>query len=212
MKSKYFNRNGLVLLGGLLGILSVFLYYMSPSLGSWWYLSWEIFKGEFDININAFGYDRETQILESNTIFVGILIIIGSILAIIGGMRKSVEFSFISSLLMLTGIGFFLSIVLNTDQLNKSAQKYGISNIRGTKVLYGNTNHISWGLGIGFYIALIATLLILIVSTISIIRIIIHKRKDTQIKKLEQIYDQSKPKEIQVIEKNKKVINKYGPK
>ena len=203
MTIEYFNKNSLVLLGGLLGILSVFLYYISPSLGSWWYLSWEIFKGEFDININAFGYDRETQILESIMIFVGIFIIIGSILAIIGGMRKSMKFSFISSLIMLTGIVFFLSIVLSTDLLNKSAQKYGLSNIKGTKALYGNTNHISWGLGIGFYLALIATLLVLIVSMTNIIRIIIQKRRETKIKKLEQIYDLSKQNILHLIKSDK---------
>ncbi|MFX0070346.1 MAG: hypothetical protein ACFFAO_04570 [Candidatus Hermodarchaeota archaeon] len=195
MKLNNINTNKLVFLGGILGIISVTLYYISPSLGSWWYLSWEIFKGEFDLNINAFGYNEETQILEPMTFYVGLLIIIGSILAIMSvGLRKykftrllDVYGRFLSSVMMLIGIVLFLFIILDSYELNRAARYYDLSNMKGNKVLYGNYNSISWGLGIGFYIALIATTLILIVSLMTILKTIKETRKKAQKEEIEAI-------------------------
>ena len=205
LNKKYFNRNSFVLLGGILGLFSILLYYIYPPLGSWWYLTWEIFKGQFDIYINAFGYNGDKQILESNSIYVGFLIIIGSILAIIGGIKKSMILSFISSIIMLIGIGIFFNIVLNSNELNHLAQKYDISSIKGTKVLYGYLNHHYWGLGLGFYLGLIAALLIFTISLVSIVKALYQQQKEKQINNLKLIDKLAKEDKNQII-KSKNLI------
>ncbi|MBD3256610.1 MAG: hypothetical protein GF383_16070 [Candidatus Lokiarchaeota archaeon] len=212
MKRKYYSKNGLIILGGLLGIFSVFLYYISPLLGSWWYLSWEIFRGKYDIYINAFGCNNEEkQILDKKAFYVGVLVLIGSVLAIIGGMRRLLSLSFVSSLIILIGIFLFLNIIYHSNELNNLCREYDLQKIRGSKIFFGEREEFSWGLGIGFFIALTAGFLILIVSIVNIVKNLFKKHRETLYEKIKMIYHQSeesKKSNLQRLESGKLEINK----
>ncbi|MBD3194251.1 MAG: hypothetical protein GF317_04295 [Candidatus Lokiarchaeota archaeon] len=130
------------LVAGLLGLISVFGYFLIEELGAWWQLETFI----YNFYINAFGYLGEELILNEINLVAGIIFIIGIALILFNIISKSKKLSLLSFIMMAAGLALFV-IALTIDYENITGD-YGVI--------------ATWGAGIGFYIGIGACVLSLI--------------------------------------------------
>ncbi|TFG08799.1 MAG: hypothetical protein EU539_01225 [Promethearchaeota archaeon] len=153
-----------VIFGGLLGIFAVLSYYLSESLGAWWQATFEIWRFERNYYINAFGYSEDDQILGNLGLFAGVLFLLGSFIAIITAGKKSKNLGIISFLIMIAGIGLFLYALSEWENFGRFLNILEFISGEEQNVFYGSAGNLTWGLGVGFFLAVIATIIVLIGS------------------------------------------------
>ncbi len=184
MKGKKISKEGLIILGGILGIFSIFSYYLSPVIGNWWYFSWNMFKGEYNVYINAFGYDTERSILKSRVINNGLLFLLGSMLAVLFGTKKWKSLSLIPSLIMFFSLYSYLTLIYMSNNIIKVGNSFGIENLQGFKAFTGYSEESRWGLGVGFYLGFFASSIVFMVSVKHLIKKIKLKRLSKKVSKI----------------------------
>jgi hypothetical protein len=149
-----------IIFGALLGFISVLSYYASESLGAWWQLTWEFWRFERNYYINAFGYSEDRQILGNLGTLAGVIFLLGSFLAFISAVKESKNLAILCSLMMFMGIGFFLYALSEWDDFARFIDVLEFLSGDEYNVFYGSHGNWTWGLGIGFYIGLIASLIV----------------------------------------------------
>lgn len=157
----------LLLLGGLLGIFSIIAYFIDESFGGWWQASW----GSLRAYMSPFGLYSDSADLSDSVLGIygiagPIIFIIGAILVFIPLFKESRAYGFLGSFLMIGGVVLFLiglSSVENYEDLLAV-----LSFLTGSEynVFFGSEGNISWGLNIGFFMAVIAVVLVLIGSIV----------------------------------------------
>ena len=152
----------IVLLGAIIGLISVLSYYASESFGAWWQLTWEFWRFERNYYINAFGYSEDRQILGNIGTAAGVVFLLGSFLALIGGIQESKSLSIFSSLLMFIGIGLFLYALSQWDDFERFLNVLEFLSGDEYNVFYGSHGNWTWGLGTGFFLGVIASFIALI--------------------------------------------------
>ncbi|TFF93499.1 MAG: hypothetical protein EU543_03510 [Promethearchaeota archaeon] len=132
----------LALISGLLGLLCVLGYYLIEELGAWWKI--ESIIG--DLYINAFGYRNDNMIFSEINFISGIIFLIGTVLILFNIVSTSKKVSLISFVVMVIGlILYYIGLSLEYEEISGDIPGF-----------------VSWGLGIGFYIGIGATILALI--------------------------------------------------
>lgn len=152
----------LAVLGGFLGVFCVFIYFVAGAMGAWWTASFDALRVERSTNINAFGYLGDNAVLNSTAFFAGVLFVCGSFLALTLFVKEHKAIGLTSAAIMFLGLVLFLSALYATTGIQ------GISNntskVTMDTILYGHDGNYSWGLGLGFFIGLVSTFLVLIGS------------------------------------------------
>ncbi|MBD3340897.1 MAG: hypothetical protein GF353_17445 [Candidatus Lokiarchaeota archaeon] len=179
MRDTNYTVYDLILIGSMIGFFSIFFYYLSPSFGNWWNLSWERSNGQFDININAFGYNKNIQVLKSFSLYSGLIYTIGVSLALISSIKRRIVLSLFSVLLMLSGLTSFLIILFNSRFIYNAIVENTETHIKKASLFCGRKGELSWGLGIGFYLAVISTILISIAIIIKFSLSLVEKKRSS---------------------------------
>lgn len=157
----------LAIIAGILGLLSIGLFFVSPFLGSWWfatasaeYLGTTVSMGMY---INAFGQGMVSmgtmsasgQVLTALAPIGAILTLLGSILVLIGGGAGKKVLVILGAVLILLGPILFI-----VDLMGSAGIEYypgGGSIFFGTDSYMGVT--MTWGLGPGLFMAVIGAIL-----------------------------------------------------
>ncbi len=161
---------GLVIFGGILGIFSMLSFYISPSLGAWWQVTFEFYSWKSNYYINAFGIDdRERSALGNLALAGGILFLIGSLAAIVAaGVKESKGMAFLGSIIMLIGIVLFLYALYTFEDFNRLMGVLSFFSGDEYNPFFGryDTGNVSitWSLGLGFFIGAIAAIMVIIGS------------------------------------------------
>ena len=158
--------------GCFFGFLSIFLYYISPLYGSWWFSLGLLGRGMNMMyggdRLNAFGAvytdDSNRQILGPIGFFAGLLTLTGSFLLLFGIINTNKIIGLIGGILISTGPLLFL-LALHLPM----AEPFYLYYFREKGILFGGREVEVWGsdfpglrlwsLGPGFYIALAAGIL-----------------------------------------------------
>ena len=154
-------------------MFSVFSYFLLDSIGAWWLVEVDPVLGTTQTAyLNAFGYVGKTgeeleQILGLLGIVGVIIFLLGPILAILSSTRNSKLLGYLGLFLMIGAIGIFLYGLANVEDYESILQD--LSFITGDEyiVFFGKVNLgllgiWTWLLGVGFYIAVISVIPILI--------------------------------------------------
>lgn len=146
----------LLVLGALLGILSIILYFIEESFGAWWRI-----EGIGTSYMSAFGtYSTGEDLLDSILGFYGILgpilFIIGAICVFIPLIKKNKAYGFLGSFLMIGGMVIFLIGLGNIEDYESILSGIGFLTSSEYNVFFGEFGFWSWGLSIGFFIGAIA--------------------------------------------------------
>jgi hypothetical protein len=151
-------RKVFAIIGGVLGILSVVLYYIAPELLSLWRIDagvvMSVYIGGFGtwsgifVTI-PFGFEYSGDIL---LMIVSLLIIGGSVLTFIAGLKGSKTVGILGGLILLAG-----PILLLVELITKSGV-FGetiIPLLGDTNLLFGSIPGVAdWGMGIGSFLAI----------------------------------------------------------
>ncbi len=160
--------------GCFFGFLSIFLYYISPLYGSWWFSLGLLGRGLNMLfggtRLNAFGavYTDEYnhQILGPIGIIAGFSTLIGSLLLLVGIMRTNKILGIVGGIFIIMGPILFLAALFSPmadpDELKYFMERGILFGGRSTSSAIGDEYYYAmfiWGLGPGFYIALTAGIL-----------------------------------------------------
>lgn len=152
------------IIGGLIGILGVLLFYIDHSL-SFWQLSINlgVLGTQYDY-LNAFGYWYTNSSSSPNQwgdpyLYAGIIVIVGAIIAFLGGIFRSKSISLIGGIILAFGLGFFIYAHITNNNLSTIAGWANVSNL-----LWGSLSVFSWRLGNGYIISFVGALVAIIGS------------------------------------------------
>lgn len=157
----------LAILGGLIGFLSVFIYFADPTLGAWWQLEGVIYKHY----ISALGtaeVDDFTMHLGVLGFIAGVLFILGSLLIFVAAGKESKGIASLSFILMIGAFilyGYSLTEAESLQILSGTIDIINsISQSNEYNMFFGELGFWSWRLGNGFFIAIGAAVLTLIAA------------------------------------------------
>lgn len=163
----------LLIISVFLAYFSVFSYFLLDSIGAWWLVEVDPILGLTQTSyLNAFGYfgltGEELQfILGPLGIFGVVLFLIGPFLTIISILKEKKILAYLGFFLMLSALAIFLFGLLNVQDFESILE--GLNFLTGDEylVFFGSVDLglfgiWTWMLGVGFYIAVIATILMLI--------------------------------------------------
>jgi len=153
----------IALIGAFLSLLSVLLSIFLPEFFSWYSIKSSGFGITGEIYLTGFGtFIIKGAFPSTNEIWVleligGIFVTLGAILCIVGIVKKSKAAGIIGGIWILLGpIIFFVHILSNMNDFTGIVEALGVGT--GVNVFWGSTSisgvSISWGLWIGFYIAI----------------------------------------------------------
>jgi len=158
----------LAILGGIIGIIAVFLYFFEPSLG-WWEVSVQIGTISNSAYISPFGYTSNDAFLGPLFLFAAVLFILGSVLIFVAAAKDSKGFSIICSLLMIGGLILYSYALWANEDFD--AVLTGLETLLGSEfnILFGTADLTpfgiwTWRLGNGFIIACAGTAIALVGS------------------------------------------------
>ena len=140
----------IAIIGGVLGILSIALFYVFPGLFS----LWRIYGGGDSINIGGFGsiagtilgvdYGPESAD-DIILLLIGVLLVAGGVVAIVGGAVEVKFVGIIGGLIMLAG-----PIILSVELLLEIGFFEGFAP-PGESLLFGSIGGVNWGIWISFF-------------------------------------------------------------
>ena len=147
----------IAIIGGILGIVSVALFYVLPELFCFWRLE----SAVGDIFLGGFGFSAGTGLFESDPeytedillLITFTLVVAGGALAIIGGLIESKIFGILGGIIMLAGpifllIGLFIEMGDFEDLATNIAFLFG-----GEGLIMGSAGGAEWGIWISTYFA-----------------------------------------------------------
>lgn len=150
----------IAIIGGIVGILSVVLFYLLPDIFSFWHLE----GGGGGLFIGGFGFRDGTGISSPEYIedilltIIFVLIVAGGAIAIVGGLIENKLVGLLGGILMLVGpILFIVALVMETGDFEILA--LAISGMGGDTLIFGSGAGFSWGLWISSYMAFAAGVL-----------------------------------------------------
>jgi hypothetical protein len=178
----------------IISVLSILLSFVLPELAGWYqFIIDKTFWGDPDrYYLTGLGtyICKDTLTCTNNIAFIGffggILILVGSAVSLVAILRNSKIFTIIGGIVIFVGpLLLIFEILTGIDYLNDLLANYhGLMYDSIVNSFYGrNINAtyaytpISWGLGDGFFIAIVGGTLGLISSILTIITIILKKRK-----------------------------------
>ena len=143
----------IAIIGGVLGILSVVLFFALPEIFSFWQLS----GGGGGMYLGGFGHWDGTAglVYAEDTLLtiIFVLIIAGGAIAIVGGLIENKVAGALGGLLMIVGpILFIVALVMELGDFELLAAL--ISGIGGDTLLFGSAAGVNWGLWISTFLAL----------------------------------------------------------
>lgn len=163
----------LLIFSVLLAYFSVFSYFLLDSIGAWWFVEVDPLIGLNQTSyLNAFGYFGKTGeelqlVLGTLGIFGAVLFLVGPFLTIISILKESKILAYLGFFLMLSALGIFLFGLASVQDFESILE--GLNFLTGDEyIVYFGTVDLTpfgiwtWMLGVGFYIAVIATILTLI--------------------------------------------------
>ena len=146
----------LAIIGGILGILSVLLYYILPEIFCLWRVdagtTMKVFIGGFGANSGEilgveFGIEYSEDII---LMIVSVLIIGGSVLTFIAGLTGSKAVGILGGIILLAGPALLLfEIITKIGAFEDLAFMMGDVNL-----LFGSQAGGEWGIWIGFFLAI----------------------------------------------------------
>lgn len=147
----------IAIIGGILGILTVALFYVLPEIFSFWRLETPV----GDLFLGGFGFATGTGLFESDPeytedillLITFTLVVAGGALAIIGGLIESKVFGILGGIIMLAGpifllIGLFMELGDFEDLANIIDFLVG-----GEGLIMGSEGGVEWGIWISTYLA-----------------------------------------------------------
>lgn len=139
----------IAIIGGVLGILSIALFYVFPNLFS----LWRIYGGGDSINIGGFGsvagtilgidYGPESA-EDMILLLIGVLLVAGGVLAIVGGIVDVKIVGILGGVIMLAG-----PIILAVELVLKIEFFEGMA--PGETLFFGSIGGVNWGIWISFF-------------------------------------------------------------
>jgi hypothetical protein len=165
----------LIIVGSILGILSVFLYFISEPLGSWWTVTIDPLIGSDTHNyMNIFGQFQDQESFNPEDLTLGfygilaaVLVIVGSILGFITLGNQSKVIGILGALIIIGGIIIFLIGLNNVEGFQDIISGLEFFSDEEYNVFFGSASFINdwtWYLSAGFFFAVIAAILLLIGS------------------------------------------------
>ena len=171
------NTNGakiVLCICSVVAVFLVFLYYINNKLGAWWQAVYDFGVIHNEGYINAFGIPSK----DNNLLFLGALGVIAGVLFFCGALallfavyKEEKRYANLTSLMMLGGVFLFCAALLVVDRSEFGEAIFGGGSLgfilEGDKsliIFLGQYADYSWGLGIGFIIALIVSLVALLAS------------------------------------------------
>ena len=171
MGKKSDNAKIVVIICGIVGIFSIILYYLERNTGAWWKASFTILNSVEYGYLDAFGIPAANQqlvFLGALGILAGVLYLVGCIALLVAAFKEEKLFGIIASLMMVGGLVLYSIAVYNAvDYQNVLSGMSFLNNKTDYSPLYGTAAFIgsySWGLGIGFIIAVVPTIGAIIAS------------------------------------------------
>jgi hypothetical protein len=149
-----------VILGALIGIFSVLSYYVSESMGAWWQLTWEFWRFERNYYVNAFGYSEDRQILGNIGTIAGVTFLLGCFISIFAAVKESKNLAILCSLMMFLGLGLFLYALSEWEDFERFLDVLEFLSGEEYNAFYGSRGNWTWGLGTGFFIGTVASLIV----------------------------------------------------
>ncbi|KKN16107.1 hypothetical protein LCGC14_0979180 [marine sediment metagenome] len=147
------------IIGGILGALSVLLYYAAPEIFCLWRLNaplvpLKLYFGGFGANSGELGAIPFPPEYSGDIILmiVGVLIISGSVLAFIAGIAESKKIGILGGIILLAGpILLLVEIIANLGIFGTIAATW----LPGESLLFGSIFGAGdWGIYIGSYLAI----------------------------------------------------------
>ncbi len=144
----------IAIIGGILGILSVALFYVLPEIFSFWRLETPL--GDFFLG--GFGFRAGTGIDPEYTedillLIIFTLVVAGGAIAIIGGLIESKGVGILGGVIMLAG-PIFLLIALFIEFGDFEDLAIAISFFGGEGLIMGSAGGAEWGIWISTYLAI----------------------------------------------------------
>ena len=139
----------IAIIGGVLGILSIVLFYVFPGLFS----LWRIYGGGNSVNIGGFGAGAGTimgidfgpeSADDIILLLIGVLLVAGGAIAIVGGIVEVKFVGIIGGLIILAG-----PILLSVELLLELGFFEGYA--PGDNLFFGSTAGANWGIWISFF-------------------------------------------------------------
>ncbi|TFF63710.1 MAG: hypothetical protein EU521_00595 [Promethearchaeota archaeon] len=166
MSDKSSTGKVLLIIGGILGILSILLYFISNEFGAWWQVTYEILNSEDPSYMSAFGTYSTAEELDLKLGFYGvigaILMLVGSVLLFITLSNESKALAIIGSIMMVSCIVLFLVGLGSVTEYESILEDLNFLTGNEYSVYFGQVTFIgtwTWGLSIGFFLGLIATII-----------------------------------------------------
>lgn len=145
----------IAIIGGILGILSVVLFYVLPDIFSFWHFV----GGGGGTYLGGFGFWDGTAMDPEYAedillLIIFVLIVAGGAIAIIGGLIENKVAGILGGILMLVGpILFIVALAIEMGDFEDLAGY--IEFITGEKgLLFGSALGLNWGIWISTYLAL----------------------------------------------------------
>ena len=146
----------IAIIGGILGILTIGLYFVLPEIFCLWRLDGapflSIFLGGFgSATGEALGVGYGPEYYEDiMLLIICVLIVAGGALAIIGGLIENKMIGILGGVLMIVGpILLIVALFIEYGDFEAIASLLG-----GKSLFFGSEPGVDWGLWIGFYLAI----------------------------------------------------------
>ena len=154
------NLRYIAVLGGLLGIVAV-LISLIPSDVSWWSVRDTIFNQSTVLNaFGIFTLSNGNVVLPPDYLILiaGLSFLIGSLLITFSAIQKKKAIAILSGLIMVVGLIVFC-VALNAKTNWEEVNILLIWLNSQSNLLFGEYFVFQWGLGIGFYLAIVGTVI-----------------------------------------------------
>lgn len=147
----------IAIIGGILGILSVALFYVLPEIFSFWRLETplgDLFLGGFGFRAGTGLFDSDPEYAEDILLLIVFtLSVAGGAIAIIGGLIESKGVGILGGIIMLAG-PIFLLIALFIEIGDFEDLAIVIASFGGEGLIMGSAGGAEWGIWISTYLAI----------------------------------------------------------
>lgn len=171
MKMAKKSANFAFIIGGILAVVGILAAYLDKTLSMW-----QLDNSLWVYHLNAFGFLSNTfnndvlnlgstddVVNPGNYLYAGIIIIVGSVLAIYGGAKGSKALGVLGSIALLGGLAyFFYAHVVFIDANPLMGWIGGMGSSEGFSLVWGSNGGVSWRIGNGAFIVIAGAVVSLI--------------------------------------------------
>jgi hypothetical protein len=146
----------IALVGGVLGIIAVILFYILPEIFCFWTLDGpgvSYFIGGFGFEFSVLGgIEQDIEYAEDTfLLLMGILVVAGGGIALIGGLVDNKGITILGGVVMLVGSAILL-IALGLEL--GDFEDIGAALPSGENLFFGSYAGADWGLSVSFFLAI----------------------------------------------------------